>query len=189
MRKIFLVCIAVLTLAFIAQAQDAQLCNLPASLDQLKAKAAEIVDVNLDSNTLKLAANSINKGNATEAEVQKMLSNIKGICVRSYKFDKDAQYQEQDVEKLRSQFTSPAWSSIVKVRNKRDGENVDVLFNSEQGSFAGIAVIVAKPEEFTFVRIAGAIDLSQLAKLGGKFGIPKMDMQGQSKPEQKTESK
>jgi hypothetical protein len=189
MRKVFLACMAILMSAFIARAQDAQLCSLPASLDQLKAKAAEVVDVNLGSNLLVLAGNSINKQNANEAEVKKMLSNIKGICVRSYKFGKDTQYLEQDIETLRSQFNAPAWSSVVRVRNKNEKENVDVLFKTDQGSFAGIAVIVAKPEEFTFVRIEGAIDLSLLSKLGGQFGIPKMNIAVQSKPEPKPEPK
>jgi hypothetical protein len=44
-------------------------------------------------------------------------------------------------------------------------------------------------EEFTFVRIEGSIDLSQLAKLGGKFGIPKMNMSGQAKPAPKQKPK
>ena len=189
MRKSFFACIAIPALALIAHAQDTQLCNLPASLDALKTKAVEVVDINMDSNMLKLAFNSIDTKNANEAEAQKMLSNIKGICVRSYKFDKDVQDLEKDAEALRSQFSSPTWSSMVKVRNKQDKESVDVLFRTEQGSFAGIAVIVSEPEEFTFVRIDGAVDLAQLAKLGGKFGIPKMNIPGQPKPAQKTEPK
>lgn len=189
MRRVLSMCIAMLALSTSARAQDAQLCKLPASLDQLKAKAAQTADITLDANMLKLAGNAINKDKANEAEAQKTLSGIKGICVRSYKFDKDPQYVEKDVDDLRSQFSDSSWSSMVKVRNKRDGENVDVLFKTEKGAFAGIAVIVVKPEEFTFVRIDGAIDLAQLAKLGGQFGIPKLNVPGQSKPAPPTESK
>jgi hypothetical protein len=90
---------------------------------------------------------------------------------------------------LRAQFSDPSWSSMVKVRNQRNGESVDVLFKLQNGASSGIAVIVAKPEEFTFVRIEGSIDLSQLAKLGGQFGIPKLGMPGQAKPAPKPESK
>ncbi len=189
MRRVGFICIAMLALTLIAQAQDAQLCRLPASLDQLKEKATETADITLDPNMLKLAGNAINKNNANEAEAQKVLSAVKGICVRSYKFDKDIQYVQKDIDALRSQFSDSTWSSMVKVRNKRDGENVDVLYKTEKGAFAGIAVIVVKPEEFTFVRIDGAIDLAQLAKLGGQFGIPKLNVPGQSKPAAPAESK
>jgi hypothetical protein len=182
MKGILSVGIAFLGMMLSAHAQNAPLCELPSSLDQLKAKAIETTDINLDTNLLKLAGNAINKDNASEAEVQKMLSSIKGICVRSYKFDKTTQYVEKDMNALINQFTSPIWSSMVKVRNQQNGENVDVLFKTENGAFAGIAVIVAEPEEFTFVRIEGPIDLSQLAKLGGQFGIPKLNVPGQPKP-------
>jgi hypothetical protein len=193
MRRILSLGFVILGLALSAQAQNAQLCELPASLDQLKAKAAETADITLDANMLKLAGNAINKDKPYEAEVQKMLSNIKGICVRNYKFEKNVQYNEKDIDALRKQFSNPTWSSMVKVRNNKNGENVDVLFQTENGAFAGIAVIVAKPEEFTFVRICGSIDLAQLAKLGGQFGIPKLNLPGQPnpwpKPEPKPESK
>jgi hypothetical protein len=189
MRRILSLCVAILGLTISVHAQNAQLCELPASLDQLKAKATEAADITLDANMLKLAANAINKDKPNEAEAQKMLSSIKGICVRSYKFDKNVQYVEKDMDELRNEFSNPHWSSMVKVRNKKNGENVDVLFQMENGSFAGIAVIVAKPDEFTFVRISGSIDLSQLAKLGGQFGIPKLNMPGQSNPAPKPEPK
>ena len=186
MRRILYLCIAILAPVVCAQAQDEQLCKLPASLDQLKAKATETSDITLDYNMLKMAGNVINKANSNEAEAQKVLSGIKGICVRSYKFDKEVQYAEKDVDALRSQFSSPSWSSMVKVRNNKNGENVDVLFKTEKGALAGFVVIVAKPEEFTFVKIDGSIDMAQLAKLGGQFGIPKLNMSVPSKP---TESK
>ncbi len=190
MRKALSLCITMLLMALGVKAQDAQLCKLPASLDQLKAKAAEASDITLDANMLKMAVGAINKDKANGVNAQMMLSNIKGICVRSYKFDKDAQYVDKDIDALRSQFSDSSWSSMVKVRNKRDGENVDVLFNTEKGAFAGIAVIVVKPLEFTFVRIDGSIDLAQLIKLGGQFGIPKLNIPGgQPRPAPKTESK
>lgn len=186
MKKILLFCVALTGSVLNLQAQDSQLCDLPTSIEQLKSKAAEVADINMDANLLKLAGNMIDKDNPEEAEAQKVLSGIKGICVRSYKFDQDAQYAEKDIDSLRSQFGGPAWSSMVKVRNQRNGENVDVLFKTENGAFAGIAVIVAKPREFALVRIDGAVDLAQLAKLGGQLGVPKLDLPGQAKqaPEQ-----
>jgi len=189
MRKILPICIAILAPIVSLQAQDAQLCKLPASLEQLKAKATEASDITLPYNMLKMAGNAINKDNTNEAEAQKILSGIKGICVHSYKFDKDVQYNEKDVDALRLEFSDPTWSAMVKVRNKKNGENVDVLLKTERGAIAGLVVIVAKPEEFTFVRIDGSMDLAQLAKLGGQFGIPKLDMSVQTKPAPKTDSK
>jgi hypothetical protein len=191
MRRILSVSIVVLGLAVASWAQDTntQFCKLPVAIDQLKAKAAEVSDITLDANMIKMAMGAMKKDAAGQAEIQKMVSNIKGICVRSFKFDKGVQYSEKDVDMLRAQFSDPSWSNVVKVRKQRNGESVDVLFKSQNSVTSGIAVIVAEPEEFTFVRIEGAIDLLQLAKLGGQFGIPKLGMPGQAKPEPKLESK
>ena len=182
MRKAASIFIAIFALALSARAQGEPSCNLPVNLDQLAAKAAEVVDVNMDENMLKFAGNFLNKDKPGEAQAQKLLSGIQNLCVRSFKFDKEGQYAEEDVELLRSQFQSPTWSRMVGVQNKRGGENVDVLFKMENGVIAGLAVVAAKPMELTFVQIDGTIDLSQLATLGGQFGIPKVEMSPKSKP-------
>lgn len=114
-----------------------------------------------------------------------MISGVRNICVRSYKFDQPMQFSDKDMDLLRSQFGDSSWAKMVNVRNQKTGENVDVLYQMKDGLFAGFAVIVAQPLEFTLVRIDGEIDLSQLAKLGGSLGLPKLNMQGQSNPEQK----
>jgi hypothetical protein len=189
MRKIASLCIAILALALSAHAQSGPSCKLPVNLDQLAAKAAEVVDVSMDENMLKFAGGFLKKDNPGEVQAQKLLSGIRNLCVHSFKFDKEGQYAETDVELLRSQFQSPTWSRMVGVQNKRGGENVDVLFKMENGVIAGLAVVAAKPMELTFVQIDGTIDLSQLAALGGQFGIPKVDMSPKSKPAAKADTK
>ena len=115
------------------------------------------------------------------------MSNLKGLCVRSFEFDSDGQYAAEDVEALRAQLQAPLWSRMVGVRSKRDRENVDVYFRMEKGSVTGLVVIAAEPKELTFVHIDGLINPEQLAGLGGQFGIPKVEMP--SKPAGKAESK
>ena len=42
-------------------------------------------------------------------------------------------------------------------------------------------IIAAQPKELTVVNIVGSIDLDQLSKLGGQFGIPKIDVEPEKK--------
>jgi hypothetical protein len=189
MRKTALICIAILAAAMGARAEESAACKLPPSMEKAVAKAAEVVNVNLDENMLKFAGNFLNKEDADQAQVQKMLISIHSICVRSLKFDAGGQYLEDDVQALRSQFRSPTWSSMIGVQNKRGGENVDVLLRMEKGAVTGLAVIAAKPTELTFVHIDGTIDPSQFSKLGGQFGIPKVELPMKSKPAPKADSK
>ncbi len=187
MRKSILLCIAFLGLALSAHAQTASSCRIPVNLERLAAKASEVVDVNLDANMLQFAGNFLNKEKADEAQAQKLLSSLKGLCVRSFEFDRDGQYAAEDVEALRTQLQSPLWSRMAGVRSKRDGENVDVYLRMEKGSVTGMAVIAAEPKELTYVHIDGLIKPEQLAGLGGQFGIPNVEMP--SKPAGKAESK
>ena len=189
MRKAALICAAILTLTLGARAQDTPSCKFPVNLERLAAKASEVVDVDMDEYTLKFAGNFMNKNNPNEAEAHKVVSSLKGLCVRSFEFDKDAEYAEEDLEALRSQLRAPVWSRMVGVRSKRDKENVDVYFRMEKGAVTGLAVIAAEPKELTFVHIDGLIDPDMLGKLGGQFGIPKVEMPPESKATGKAEHK
>jgi len=187
MRITALIGFVLLALALSAGAQDVKSCKLPVNLEKLAAKAAEVVDVDMDSSMLQFAGNFINKKKPEEAKVQKLIAGLKGICVRSFEFDQDGQYSESDLADLRSQFRSPTWVRTVGVRSRRDGENVDVYFRTEKNTISGLAVIAAEPRELTFVHIDGVIDPAQLSELGGQFGIPAVEIppKGAAKDESK----
>jgi hypothetical protein len=182
MRKTALAFLMILAIAFMTWAQDASSCKLPLNLERLSAKAAEVVDINMDENMLKFAGNFMNKNKPEEAQAQKIISGIKNLCVRSFEFNDEIQYSNEDLDALRAQLRAPLWSRMVGVRSERDKENVDVYCRMEKGSITGLAVIAAEPKELTVVHIDGIIDPSMLSKLGGQFGIPKVDISSGAKP-------
>jgi len=110
-----------------------------------------------------------------------LLGGLKGIYVRSFKFENEGEYSEADVESVRSQLRGQEWARIVNVTSKKGGDNVDVAYKMDKGKIAGLVVIAAEPKEFTIVNIVGPIDLDQLSSLGGQFGIPKVDLKGPQK--------
>lgn len=152
----------------------AQEIKLPASLDRLKDKARETVDVTLDASMLQLAGRFLSdKGD--QAKAKKLVSGLKGIYVRSFEFDKPGEYEQADVDAVRSQLKAPGWSRIVGVTSKRSGENTEIYVKSEGGQITGLTVIAAEARELTIVNIVGPIDPEELANLGGHFGIPRLD--------------
>lgn len=189
MQKAALMCMAIMALTLGARAQNSPSCKLPVNLERLAEKASEVVNVNMDENMIKFAGSFMNKNKPDEAEIQKLVSGLKSICVRSFEFDKEAQYAEEDLEALRSQLQTPTWSRMVDTHSKRNRENVDVYFRMEKGVATGLAVIAAEPKELTFVHIDGLINPDTLGKLGGQFGIPKVEMPPESKPTGKSEHK
>ncbi len=173
MKTAILTCVAVLTLGWGARAQE---IKIPVNLERLAAKASEVVDVNMDANMLQFASKFLNDKDPDEVQARKLIAGLKGIYVRSFEFDKPGAYSEADVEALRAQLHTPAWSRIVGVRSKKDGENVDVFFKMENSKVVGLALIATEATELTFVHVDGPIDPEMLSELGGNFGIPKVEI-------------
>ena len=154
----------------------AQEFKFPPNLDRLAAKAKESVVVTLDANLLQLAGKFLSSKDAEQANVKKLVEGLKGIYVRSFEFDQPGQYTQADVESVRSQLKTPEWSRIVDVRSAKQGENAEVFLRTENNRITGLAVIAAEPRELTVVNIVGPIDPEDLARLGGQFGIPRMEL-------------
>ena len=167
---------------------------MPANLDKLSERAAESVDVTLDSSLLQLASGFLSKDDPEELKVKKIVSKLRGVYVRSFEFDKEGQYSLVDVESIRLQMRAPGWSRIVGVKSIK-GEDTDVYVKKDGDHVDGLVVLDAEPKEFTVVHIDGPVDLDDLSELGGHLGIPpfghakkakdsKEDRTGQTKGDQ-----
>ena len=165
---------ALLVLA--AHAVQAQDVTIPLNIERLSAKAVESVNVTVDGALLQLAAKFLSRSDPEQRAVKNLISNVKGVYVRSFEFAGPGQYSEADVDALRAQLKAPQWSRMVNVRSTRGGENVDVFFRMEKERIAGLVLIATQPHELTIVNIVGGIDLDQLASLGGYFGIPQVNV-------------
>lgn len=173
MRRLFLVTI-LLTLALPASAQRLNL-DFPGLAD----KANEVVDVTLDAQMLRLAANFFSGKNGDERAIRDIVHRLEGIYVRAYEFDRPGEYDMRLVENFRRQL-GPTWKRIVNVRS-RDRENVEVYTDVRGDQVAGLVVIAAEPRELTIVNIVGPIDMSRLASLEGHFGVPNIRIEVEEK--------
>ena len=174
MRTIVFITTLMLLPAGAARAQDV---TLPKSLERLADKAVQSVNVTVDGALLQLAAKFLSPNDPEQRAVKSLISNLKGIYVRSFEFAVPGEYTPADVESLRSQLKEPAWTRMASVRSRKEGEDVDVFFRMEKERIAGLVVIAAQPRVLTFVNIVGPIDLEQLASLGGQFGIPNLQIE------------
>jgi hypothetical protein len=164
-----------------ASAARAQDVKIPANIEKLAAKATETVNVTVDGALLQLAGKFLSSSDPDQKQVKTLIGNLKGIYVRSFKFETEGEYSAADVESMRSQLRGSEWSRIVNVTSKQGGDNVDVAYKMENGKISGLVVITAEPRELTIVNIVGPIDLDQLSSLGGQFGIPKVELKGPQK--------
>jgi Domain of unknown function (DUF4252) len=143
-------------------------------LEKLAAKASEVVDVNLDGPMLKLASKFVDQDEdeKDDVELKQMLQNLKGVYVKSFEFDKEGEYTENDVEAIRAQLHAPGWVRLVSVKSKKQGDNAEIYLMGSESNIQGLAIIAADPKELTVVNIVGPIDLDKLSKLSGHMGVP-----------------
>ena len=147
------------------------------SLDKLEAIADQTVDVTVDQKVLQLAKVFLSKSKKPdEIKVNELISEIEGIYVKHFRFEKPGQYSMSDVEAIRSQLNTPAWSRMANVRSKRNRQNLDVYAMINGNKVGGLAVIASEDTELTVVNIVGPIDLEKLSELEGSFGIPGLDI-------------
>ena len=154
-----------------AYAQDPAKIDM-SHLDKFAERADKVIDVTVNEQLLRLAASFLNeKRSPDEGKIKEMILGLKGVFVKRFEFEKEGEYTMADVESIRSQLNSPAWSKIANVRSKREG-NYDVSIMSEGSVIKGLAVLAAEAKAFTVVNVVGPIDLAKLSELEGKFGIP-----------------
>lgn len=150
------------------------------NLDKLSKKASEVVDVTLDESMLKLASKFMaDEKDEDDAEAREIVKDLKGVYVKSFEFDKEGEYSEEDVEAIRSQLAAPGWTRVVGVRSKHDGDNAEVylMTDSNTRNILGLAIIAADSESLTVVNLVGPIDIAKLSSLEGKMGIPRLGME------------
>ncbi len=167
-------------LALPAQAQDVRL-QLD-SLDKLEARASDTIDVTLDGALIRLALNFLDDKDPEERAVKELVMGLKGIYVKVYEFDKEGAYTAADLDPVRAQLRSPAWSRMFGVKSKKEGENLEVyMLNATGGQIGGLAVLTTENKELSVIQILGTIDLDKLIKLSGKLGIPSIHISKEDK--------
>lgn len=177
MKRIGIFLIAIMSVVASSAAQDVK---MPVDLDRLAAKASETTEVTLNGHMLQLAAKFMN--DEGDAEARELVKKLKGIYVRSFQFDRTGEYSVADVDSIRTQLRSPLWEKVVGVHSKKEGENAEIYFKSDGGAqIAGLVIIAADPKELTIVHIDGPLDPSDLDKLGGDFGVPRIETPARQK--------
>src|SRR5438046_3388694 len=169
-----LVVLLVTGAAVTARAQSARLQM--DQLDPLANKATETVDVKLDERMMQTTARFFASSDPGDEEIKALIKGVKGIYVKSFTFEKEGEYSPAEIDSVMSQLRGGAWSKIIGVTSKKDGDNVEVYLNTAGDQINGLAVLSIEPKEFTVVNIVGPINLEKLVQLEGQFGVPYLNL-------------
>jgi hypothetical protein len=135
----------------------------------LAKKATEAVDITLDSDMLKSASSMM--GGGAGPDVSGVVSGLKAITVRSFKFDKPNMYSPQEVAGVLAQAGAPGWKKVISVHKQDELVEIHMRENSSDG---GLLIVTEQPLALTIINIAGKINMDQLRQLQGHMGVPSM---------------
>lgn len=150
--------------------------KLDVNTEELKGQADEVVEVNLDGKALQEGSKLLSIREGISGSVKSVLSSIKGIYRKTYRFAAGNSYEEGALTNIRSQMTDGGWSPMIDVQDKKQNKGLTVYsFTSKDGTSPnGVTVISTDPGEVTVLNLVGDIDLDALADVGETLGMPAM---------------
>ena len=145
------------------------------SLESLAPKAAKTLRVDVDSVILKLGISVLDDDDPEEKSIKEIIEGLRGVYVRSYRFDSEGQFKDADLDALRQQLRGPGWSRLVDVKTHgTDFDGAEVYALTAAGRVEGMAVLISDPKHLLVVNVVGSIDLDKLKRLEGTLGIPRI---------------
>jgi len=178
MKLTWSVLIVCLLLSPLATAQRVEL-----KLDQLKAKASEASEQNLEGAALESFLNTqlvaleaaaqagrdakkVEKATTLEKTVEQMrrvAPLLTGLYMRTFEFSKEGAYSEADLEPIFRQVRRSGWSHLVGTKDRED--RIDVFLMSRGDQAIGMLLVVAEPDEIVVLNVVGAVPLAEAKEI------------------------
>jgi hypothetical protein len=181
MRNSFMTALRLLPVALLLAAPVASFAQQPGrielpSFDGLEKKAVNSVNISLDLWLLRLVGQTMNDHDPDDQAVKSVLDGLEGIYVRSFEFATDHAYPQSDVDQVLRQLDAAGWNKFVSVHNTKQQEDVEICMRRAGNRVEGLVVVARDPRQFTIVNLVGSIDIAQLSKLQGRFGVPDLHL-------------
>jgi len=126
-------------------------------LEGLASKAAEKAELDLDPSLISKLMEGGKLANVAPA-------SAKDVRIRNYKFAKEGEYTEKDLDSVRKQLgEGSGWSRFLNVKEKK--ETVEMYLYKEGDQIRAFVLIACQPLEVSVVYVAGEMTPEQLKAL------------------------
>ncbi len=145
---------------------------IPQGIEALRQYAASKTEFSLDHSMLVLAS----KLDSQNEDLVRVIAGVSGISVHRYHFLEPWTYDPETVHSVSNQYHSTGWMQLM---NKHDKDGTpgasDLWVRFQNEAISNVAILLARPNEVTFIEVKGSISPLDLSHLGGHFGIPKIE--------------
>lgn len=163
---------ATLSLALITSSRASEAEVGAIDIGQLMPSAkGQFVEINLSPAMLKFAARIAAR---QEPEAAELIRNLKSIRVNVIGLDDTNRAATvEQIESVRRKLETQGWTKMVTVREKNDGDNIDVHVKQrgEEAIDGLVVTVIDRKGEAVFVNIVGNINADQIAKIADKFDL------------------
>lgn len=173
-RILFLALIttSVAALAQTPQTQAPQSDWTPEGIEALGQYASSRTEFTLDHSMLVLAS----KLDQDDEDLRRVIAGVNGVSVHSYRFSRPGMYDPSLLGAVRRQYRAAGWKHMVSDHDKNgDPGATDLWIRFDNNAVSNIAVLFAGPNQLNFIAVSGSISPIDLLRLGGHFGIPKIE--------------
>ncbi len=168
----FTLAAATLSLALVTVTSASEIETGAIDIGQLMPAAkGQFVEINLSPAMLKFAARIAAR---QEPETAELIRNLKSIRVNVVGLDDSNRSATiEKIEGVRRKLETQGWTKMVTVREKNDGDNVDVhvMQRGEEAIDGLVVTVLDKKGEAVFVNIVGNINADQIAQIAEKFDL------------------
>ena len=155
-----------------SEAQLQQPVTVPQGIDALRQIASSKTEFTLDHSMLVLAS----KLDPGDEDLRRVIAGVSGVSVHSFRFPRPWVYDPAALSSVRDEYNAGGWKQLVNNHTK-DGEpgTTNVWIRFQNNAISNVAMLFARANEVDYVVVSGSISPLDLSRLGGHFGIPRIE--------------
>jgi hypothetical protein len=173
-RIILLVLMAISAAKFPEAQQQPQAPHrdqIPRGIEALRQSASSKTEFTLDHSMLVLAS----KLDADNEDLRRVIAGVDGVSIHSFRFSGSSTYDPEALGSVKEEYRAAGWKQLMDNHQKDGGAVTNLWVYLENNAVSNVAVLFTKPNEVDFVVVSGSINPIDLFRLGGHFGIPKLE--------------
>lgn len=145
---------------------------IPQGVEALRQSASSKTEFSLDHSMLVFAA----KLDPDDDDLRRVIAGVSGLSVHSYHFPGRWTYDPDALSSVNQEYNAAGWKRLVNNHAKQGGPGVtDLWIRWENKAISNVAILVASSNEVNLIEVSGSISPLDLFRLGGHFGIPKIE--------------
>jgi Domain of unknown function (DUF4252) len=138
----------------------------------LRQEASSKTEFTLDHSMLVFAS----KLDRDDDDLRRVIAGVSGLSVHSYHFPEPWMYDSRALSSVKKEYHAAGWEQLLNNHAKDGGPGVtDLWIHWENNAVSNVAILVARSKEVSLIVVSGSISPLDLLRLGGHFGIPKIE--------------